>query len=54
MFDNVDDRLDFFNRMFLQVLDSHAPLRRLRVKKNGAPWVTKDLRHQMDIRDKLL
>ena len=51
MFDNVDD---FFNRMFLQVLDSHAPLRRLRVKKNGAPWVTKDLRHQMDIHDKLL
>ena len=40
--------------MFLQVFDSHAPLRRLRVKKNDAPWVTKDLRYQMDIHDKLL
>ena len=54
VFDNVDDRLDFFNQMFLQVLDNHAPLRRLRVKRNGVPWVTKDLRHQMDNRDKLL
>ena len=53
-FDCVDDKTDFFNQLFLQVLDDHAPLRRFRVKKNGCPWVTKDIRDQMDTRVKLL
>lgn len=52
-FDCVDDKSDFFNRLFLQILNEHAPLRRVRVKKNGCPWVTKNIRDQMD-RVKLL
>ena len=53
-FDCVDDKTDFFNRLFLQVLNDHAPLRRIRVKKYGCPWVTKDIRDQMDTTVKLL
>ena len=46
-FDCVDDKTDFFNRLFLQALNDHVPLRRVRVKKNGCPWVTKDIQDQM-------
>ena len=53
-FDSADDKTSFFNQLFLQILNDHAPLRKVRVKKNGCPWVTKDIRDQMDIRVKLL
>ena len=29
VFDSVDDKVNFFNEMFLQVIDKHAPLRRI-------------------------
>ena len=32
----------------------HAPLRRVWMKKNGCPWVSKDIQDQMDTRVKLL
>ena len=54
VFDNVDNKLDLSNRVFLQVLDKHAPLQKVRVRKNGCPWIMKDIRDLMDVRDKLL
>ena len=54
IFDSVDDKLDYFNQTFLQVLNDHAPLRRVRVKKKRSPWMTREIRDQMDNRDKSL
>ena len=42
-FDCVDNKTDFFNQLFLQVLNKHAPLRWVRAKTSGCPWVTKDI-----------
>lgn len=53
-FDSADDKASFFNQLFLQILNEHSPIRRVRVKKNGSPWVNKDIRDQMDTRVKLL
>ena len=39
-FDDIDDKLDYFNKVFSQVLNEHAAVRKIRVKKNGSPWVT--------------
>ena len=37
IFDHVDNKTDFFSQLFLQVLNDHTPLCRVRVKKNGCP-----------------
>ena len=54
IFDSVDDKLDYFNQTFLQVLNDHAPLRRVRVKKKRSPWMTREIRDQMDNRNESL
>ena len=53
IFDCPDDKVSVFNALFLDVLDSHAPLRTVRVKKNPAPWITKTIRDEMDRRNAL-
>ena len=42
-----------FNKLFSEVLDMHAPLKTVRVKKNPTPWITKSIRDEMDRRDRL-
>ena len=54
IFDDIDNKLDYFNQTFLQVLNDHAPLRRVRIKKKRSLWVTREIRDQMDKRDKSL
>ena len=40
--------------MFLEVLDSHAPIRSKRVRKRPSlPWLSKDIRDKMLERDRL-
>jgi hypothetical protein len=41
IFDSPDDKVDVFNSLFLDVLDLHAPLKTIRIKKKTAPWITK-------------
>jgi hypothetical protein len=53
VFDNPDDKVDMFNSLFLDVLDMHAPLKTVRVKKNPAPWISKSIRDEMDRRNAL-
>ena len=53
IFDNPDDKVHIFNALFLDVLDMHAPLKTVRVKRNPAPWVTKSIRDEMDRRNSL-
>ena len=53
IFDCPDDKVSIFNTLFLEVLDSHASLRTVRVNKNPAPWITKAIRDEMDRRNAL-
>ena len=53
IFDDLDDKTEVFNLLFLNILDQHAPLRTVRVKKKPSPWITKAIRKEMDRRNRL-
>ena len=54
MFQSPDDKLMVLESLLLDVLDLHAPVRAIRVKKNPAPWIDKTIRDDMDLRNKYL
>ena len=54
LFDDVDDKVSVFNTLFQEVLEVHAPIKSVRVKKNPAPWISKSIRDEMDKRNRLL
>ena len=54
LFDDIDDKVLTFNSLYCGVLDSHAPVKTVRVKKNCAPWISRSIRKEMDRRNKLL
>ena len=53
VFDDPNDKVDTFNNLFMEVLDIHAPLKTVRVKKNPTPWIDKTIQCEMDRRDRL-
>ena len=53
IFDDPDDKTEVFNLLFLDILDNHAPVRTVRVKKKPSPWITKAIRKEMDRRNRL-
>ena len=46
--DDRDDKVDTFNSLFIDVLNMHAPLKTVGVKKNPTPWIDKTIRCEMD------
>ena len=42
-----------FQEIFNSVLDAHAPIKKRRVKKEFAPWLTPNIRKAMETRDRL-
>ena len=53
-FDDVDDALDTWEKLFMEVVNMHAPLRERRVKRPRQPgWLTEDITEAMDKRDSL-
>ena len=54
LFDYVDDKVSAFNTLFQEILEVHAPIKSVRVKKNPAPWISKSIRDEMDKRNRLL
>ena len=54
MFQSPDDQLMVFESLFLDVLNEHAPVRTIHVKKKAVPWITKYICDEMDLRNKLL
>ena len=42
--DDPDDKVEVFNILFTDILDYHAPMKTVRVKKNPTPWITKAIR----------
>ena len=51
--DVFDDKVEIFNILFTDILDYHAPMKTVRVKKNPTPWITKAIRKEMDRHDRL-
>ena len=41
-FDNPDDQLDILNKIILECIECHAPLKRTKFTRHPAPWM-KDL-----------
>ena len=50
-FDDVDDQVETFNSLFLEVLDEHAPVKRIRIKSRPNPYVTQEIKQLMKTRD---
>ena len=53
VFDDPDNEVDAFNSLFIEVLDMHAPLKTVRVKKKSTPWINKTIGREMDRSDQL-
>ena len=52
-FDNVDDIVDVWNTLFLEILDKHAPIKSHRVKKKYQPeWLSSEILDCMKQRNK--
>ena len=42
-FDSIDDKWSYWKSLFFSVIDHHAPVRKVRVRKNTNPWITEDI-----------
>lgn len=47
----VDEKIDTFNSLVLQLYDKHAPTKTKRLKRSHAPWLTESIRDHMSRRD---
>ena len=50
-FEDIDDTIFTWNRLFLEVANEHAPAKRLKIKGNSCPWMNKDILCSMQKRD---
>ena len=53
IFDDPDDPLWLWNKIFLQIANEHAPLKQVKVRSKSLPWITNDIRRKMNRRFKL-
>ena len=51
-FDDIDSQVQIFNSLFLDVLDQHAPIKRIKIKSRSNPFVTPDIKHLVKTRDR--
>jgi len=50
---DIDSKLEKFNSILLDLMDKHAPLITLTLKKSSQPWMTSEIRSLMKTRDKI-
>ncbi len=50
---DVNDKFFYFKKLIMDVLDTVAPLKSIRLKRNDLPWVDQDMRELFVKRDKL-
>ena len=50
-FEDLDDQVDTFNSLFLDVLNEHAPIKRVEIKSKPNPFITPEIRQLMKTRD---
>lgn len=53
MFDDVNETWLLWKRMFLSVVDKHAPIKRKRIRNKRNPWLTSELKQLLIQRDRL-
>ncbi len=51
--DNIDDEIDTFNKLYFNILDAHAPIKKKPAPKQQQPWMSRDLVVLMRSRDAL-
>ena len=51
MFADFDDQVDTFNALFTDILDDHAPIKKVKIKARPNPFVTTEIRQLMETRD---
>ena len=49
-----EEKWYIFKKLFMEVVDSVAPVKKFKLKENSLPWVDAELRNWFNIRDKLL
>ena len=54
LFDDIDDVTHAWELLFKDVLDTHIPTRIAKIRKESLPWVTEEIRKEMNKRYKLL
>ena len=42
-FDYIDSQIEIFNSLFLEVLDRHAPIKRIKIKARTNPFITPEI-----------
>ncbi len=52
-FDEANDRWNFWKSLFLKIVNANIPLRKVRVKSNALPWIDRDIRVLMRVRNYL-
>lgn len=50
--DSLDYKVDYLNNLILNALDKHAPMKRIIARKPAAPWITKEVKELMLLRDR--
>ena len=50
MFDDLDDQVDRFNALFVDVLNEHVPMKRIRKKARPHPFITEEIRQLLNTR----
>lgn len=46
-FDDLNDAVSAWNTLFVDVVNRHAPIKKLRIKRAIKPWITKELKELM-------
>ena len=50
-FDDVSDQVDVYGILFLDVLNDHAPIKKIKIKAKPNPFVTPEIKELMKTRD---
>ena len=53
IFEDVDDLFDHWAKLYCQVLDKHAPLKKKRIRGDQLPWITPELQREISRRNHL-
>ncbi|XP_068689637.1 uncharacterized protein [Montipora foliosa] len=53
IFDDPDDQVWFWQQLYTDICDQHAPWKEIKVRASSAPWITNDIRLAMNRRYKL-
>ena len=50
LFEDKDDVLWAWNKIFKDICDLHAPVERVRVRSRSSPWINNDIRQNINLR----